>query len=67
MMTDFKEQEWLASHFRQRLSDLGNHIVRVKRVISEMLVVFREDDLSTEFIEPDSARSEYRRGARGFG
>jgi hypothetical protein len=51
-MTDFKEQEWLASHFRQRLSDLGNHIVRVKRVISEMLVVFRKDDLSAEFIEP---------------
>lgn len=51
-MTDFKEQEWLASHFRQRLSDLGNHIVRVKRIISDMLLIFREDDLSTEFIEP---------------
>ena len=51
-MTDFKEQEWLASHFRQRLSDLGNHIVRVKRVISDMLLIFREDDLSAEFFEP---------------
>jgi hypothetical protein len=52
MMTDFKEQEWLASHFRQRLSDLGNHIVRVKRIIGDMLFIFREDDLSAEFIEP---------------
>jgi len=51
-MTDFKEQEWLASHFRQRLSDLGNHMVRVKRIISDMLHIFREDDLSAEFIEP---------------
>lgn len=51
-MTDFKEQEWLASHFRQRLSDLGNHIVRVKRVISDMLLIFHEDDLSAEFFEP---------------
>lgn len=51
-MTDFKEQEWLASHFRQRFSDLGNHIVRVKRIISDMLLIFREDDLSAEFIEP---------------
>lgn len=51
-MTDFKEQEWLASHFRQRLSDLGNHMVRVKRIISDMLLIFREDDLSAEFIEP---------------
>ena len=51
-MTDFKEQEWLASHFRQRLSDLGNHMVRVKRIISDTLLIFREDDLSAEFIEP---------------
>ena len=51
-MTDFKEQEWLASHFRQRLSDLGNHMVRVKRIISDMLLIFHEDDLSPEFIEP---------------
>jgi len=51
-MTDFKEKEWLASHFRQRLSDLGNHMVRVKRIISDMLHIFREDDLSAEFIEP---------------
>jgi hypothetical protein len=51
MMTEFKEQEWLASHFRQRLSDLGNHIVRVKRVISEMLLVLDEDDLPVEFME----------------
>jgi len=51
-MTDFKEQEWLASHFRQRLSDLGNHMVRVKRIISDMHLIFQEDDLSPEFIEP---------------
>jgi hypothetical protein len=51
-MTKFEEQAWLASHFRQRLSELGNHIVSVKRIISDMLQVFQEDGLSAEFIEP---------------
>jgi hypothetical protein len=51
-MTKFEEQAWLASHFRQRLSELGNHIVRVKRIISDMLQIFQEDALSAEFTEP---------------
>ncbi len=52
-MTDFKEQAWLEEHFRQSLSELGGHIVQVKRLVKDVLLPhFARDGVSPEFIEP---------------